>query len=213
MRRLFILLVFGLSFNALWGQEDTSKSVELEGPTKNSSMPKLNPVFKSKSNPFTYKKEFDLNISAAKKNPVKMLPDNNLVQAGAYFKFDPKIGPKEDKDSKEYFGDMFLGDIKTNAKFVGVVCRDHQIVDGDRVMIYHNGKVVHNNFYLTGGFKGVNIDLEKGFNTIVFQALNQGATGPNTAQVGVYDEKGTLLKEGIWTLSTGSKGTLIVVRE
>ncbi len=213
MRRLFIFLAFILSSSILWGQEDTSKSVEIEGPVNSPNMPKLNPVFKSKASPFTYKKDFDFNISKTKKNPVKMLPDNKLVQAGAFFKFDPKIGPKEDKDSQEYFGDMFLGDIKTHAKFVGVVCRDHQIVDGDRVMIYHNGKVIHNNFYLTGGFKGVNIDLEKGFNTIVFQALNQGSTGPNTAQVGVYDEKGNLLKEGIWTLSTGSKGTLIVVRE
>lgn len=212
MRHLVYIVLFLLGSSWVWAQEDSSKPISLEGKNNSVTMPKINPLKNSKSDPFTYKKEFNLNLSD-KKNKVKMLPDDQLVQAGAYFKFDPKIGPKEDKDSKEYFGDMFLGDIKTHAKFVGVVCRDHQVVDGDRVKIYHNGKVVHNNFYLTGVFKGVNIDLEKGFNTIEFQALNEGSLGPNTAQVGVYDDQGNLLKEGIWTLSTGSKGTLIVVRE
>ena len=66
--------------------------------------------------------------------------------------------------------------------------------------------------YLSG-FKGINIDLEKGFNRLDFEALNQGSSGPNTAQVNVYDDKGALIHSNQWLLSTGSKASLIVVKQ
>jgi hypothetical protein len=108
---------------------------------------------------------------------------------------------------------MYLGDIKTKAKYVGIVCRDHEYVDGDRVKIYANDMVVEPNILLNGSFKGVNVTLDKGFNRLDFEALNQGSSGPNTAQVNVYDEKGQLLYSNKWLLSTGSKASLIVVQE
>ena len=108
---------------------------------------------------------------------------------------------------------MYLGDLKTGAKFVGIVCRDHEFVDGDRVRIYVNGVVAEPNILLTGAFKGLNLELEKGFNRIDFEALNQGSTGPNTAQVDVYDDAGKLLYSNKWLLSTGSKATLIIVKD
>ena len=66
---------------------------------------------------------------------------------------------------------------------------------------------------LTGAFKGINVELQKGFNRLDFEALNQGSTGPNTAQVDVYDEMGQLLYSNKWLLSTGSKASLIIVKE
>ncbi|MEO0901376.1 MAG: hypothetical protein AAFY00_04915, partial [Bacteroidota bacterium] len=147
-------------------------------------------------------------------NPgVKMLPDKQLLQAGHDLVIDPKVGEKEKKSSKKHFGDQYLGDVKTTAKFVGIVCRDHEYVDGDRVKIYLNGEVVEPNILLSGSFKGVNIDLVKGFNRIDFEALNQGSSGPNTAQVVVADEKGEVIHNNRWNLSTGSKASLIVVKE
>ena len=152
-------------------------------------------------------------ISKNNKPGVKMLPDRELVQAGHDLKIDPKIGEKEKKGSKEHYGDQYLGDVKTTAKFVGIVCRDHEYVDGDRVRIYLNGEVVEHNILLTGTFKGINIDLIQGFNRLDFEALNQGSSGPNTAQVVVADDKGQVIHNNRWNLSTGSKASLIVIKE
>ncbi|WP_372975363.1 hypothetical protein [Muriicola sp.] len=144
---------------------------------------------------------------------VKMLPDRELKQAGFDMDIDPKVGEREKGNSKKHYGDMYLGDVKTSSKFVGVVCRDHEYVDGDRVKIYANGHVVEPNILLTGSFKGINLNLDKGFNRLDFEALNQGTSGPNTAQVDVYDDKGQLIYSNKWLLSTGSKASLIVVQE
>ncbi|GGD52735.1 hypothetical protein [Muriicola marianensis] len=147
-------------------------------------------------------------------NPgVKMLPDRELKQAGFDMDIDPKVGEREKGDGNKHYGDMYLGDVKTSSKFVGVVCRDHEYVDGDRVKIYANGEVVDPNILLTGSFKGINLNLDKGFNRLDFEALNQGTSGPNTAQVDVYDDKGQLIYSNKWLLSTGSKASLIIVQE
>ncbi|NKI26128.1 hypothetical protein HCG49_06105 [Arenibacter sp. 6A1] len=144
---------------------------------------------------------------------INMLPTRNLVQAGHDLKLDPKIREKEKEGSKTFFGDMYLGDIKSNGKFVGILCRDHEYVDGDRVRILLNDVVVEPNIFLTAAFKGLNLDLKKGFNRIDFEALNQGTSGPNTAQVDVYDDQGKLIHSNMWNLSTGSKATIIVIKE
>ena len=158
------------------------------------------------------KPEYDLGLSDEKKE-VRMLPDRELKQAGHDLVLKPKVGEAEKGNSGKHFGDMYLGDLKTGAKFVGVVCRDHEFVDGDRVRIFVNGEVAEPNILLTGAFKGINLELEKGFNRLDFEALNQGSTGPNTAQVDVYDDKGKLIYSNKWLLSTGSKATLIIVKE
>lgn len=156
----------------------------------------------------------DENFSSFEKSPnVKMLPDRELVQAGHDLKLDPKVGEKEKKGSSKHFGDQYLGDFKTNSKFIGVVARDHEYVDGDRVKILLNGEVVEYNMLLSGGFKGINVDLKKGFNRLDFIALNQGSSGPNTAQVVVTDEAGKVIHNNRWNLSTGSTASLIVVKE
>lgn len=144
---------------------------------------------------------------------VKMLPDRNLKQAGFDLKIDPKVNEREQGSGDEHFGDMYLGDVKTSGNFIGVVCRDHEYVDGDRVKVYVNDVVVEHNILLTGAFKGININLETGFNRLDFEALNQGTSGPNTAQVDVYDDKGVKIHSKKWLLSTGSKASLIVVKE
>ena len=146
--------------------------------------------------------------------PVNMNLDNGMLQAGHDLKIDPKVGRSEKQGgSKEKFGNQYLGDIKSNGKFVGIVCRDHEYVDGDRVKISINGRVIDHNVLLTGGFKGVNVDLEKGFNRLDFEALNEGSSSPNTAQVNVYDDKGQVIYSNKWLLSEGSVATLIITKE
>lgn len=144
---------------------------------------------------------------------VSMLPIRDLVQAGHDLEIDPKVKEKKEKGANEHFGDQYLGDFKTKANFVGIVCRDHEYVDGDRIKIYVNGEVAEYNLLLTGSFKGINVDLVPGFNRIEFEALNQGSSGPNTAQVVVANEKGEVIHNNKWNLSTGSKASLIIVKE
>lgn len=156
----------------------------------------------------------DENLTSKEKSPnIKMLPERNLLQAGHDLVIDPKVIEKEKKGSNKHFGDQYLGDFKTTAKFIGVVARDHEYVDGDRVKILLNGEVIEHNILLSGSFKGINIDLIKGFNRLDFVALNQGSSGPNTAQVVVTDDKGEVIHNNRWNLSTGSTASLIVVKE
>ncbi|MAO18446.1 MAG: hypothetical protein CMH44_16535 [Muricauda sp.] len=156
----------------------------------------------------------DESLSSKNEKPgVKMLPDRELLQAGHDMVIDPKVVEKREKGANEHFGDQYLGDFKTTAKFVGIVARDHEYVDGDRIKIYVNGEVVEYNLLLSGSYRGINLDLVEGFNRIEFEALNQGSSGPNTAQVVVTDDKGIVIHNNRWNLSTGSKASLIIVKE
>ncbi len=164
--------------------------------------------------PSVLDKKPEVNLNLNPKKPIKMLPDRELVQAGTGMKIDPKVrGPEKEGGSKERFGDMYMGDVKSNGKFVGIVCRDHEYVDGDRVKIYVNDVMVEPNLLLTGGFKGINVDLKPGFNKLDFVALNEGSSSPNTAQVDVYDDQGQVIYSNKWLLSEGFKATLIITKE
>ncbi len=178
---------------------------------------KENPIGNTKKSPLlnipSLIKE-PISLDLKKPNPVKMVPDEELVQAGTGLKIDPRIGPGERLGgSGQYFPDQYLGDVRSEGKFIGIVCRDHEYVDGDRVKIWVNEVVVEHNLLLTAGFKGINIDLQSGFNKIEFEALNHGSSAPNTAQVDVYDDKGNKIYSNKWLLSSGSKASLIVTKE
>jgi hypothetical protein len=207
----FLMWMVGLSLHA---QTDFSETpLNIQGKSTNLDI-KSTPKGTALKMPSLLEESPNLNMEDSKNNKnIKMLPDRELVQAGHGMKIDPKVGEKEKKGDIGFYGDMYLGDIKYSGKFVGIICRDHEYVDGDRIKIYANEEVVDPNFLLTGAFKGVNVDLEKGFNKIEFEALNQGSSGPNTAQIDVYDEQGKLLYSNRWNLSTGAKATFIVVKD
>ncbi|WP_101448939.1 hypothetical protein [Aquimarina sp. MAR_2010_214] len=133
--------------------------------------------------------------------------------------FKPKVDPvpkwfkKDNEIKEEYKSNQYLGDFKSNGEFVRLMYRDHQYVDGDVVRIYLNDAVIVSKIFLSGDFKGISVDLIKGFNKIDIQALNQGESGPNTAEFQLYDDKGNLLASSEWNLTTGVKATLIVVKD
>ena len=104
-------------------------------------------------------------------------------------------------------------DFKTKEKKLRILCRDHEYVDGDRVRIYQNDNIIASDVYLTASFKEIFIDLVPGFNKIEFMALNQGTSGPNTAEFKIIDEKGNEIMGNIWNLATGVKASLIVIQE
>ncbi len=125
----------------------------------------------------------------------------------------PKYFLKDKEILEEYGNDQYLGDFKTNSGSVTIMYRDHEYVDGDRVRIFVNGDIVKSSVYLSGGFGGFTFPLQSGFNHIVFQALNQGCSGPNTAELQIYDEGGNLISHNQWNLTTGRKATVMIVKE
>ena len=215
MRQLFSIVVFCFLAGPLTAQTDIpdSRRLRIEAKPEKGLSPNASNGLSLRM-PSVLDDTPKLNMrDSLYNNPVKMLPDKQLKQAGHDLVLKPNMSEGMQGKSGKHFGDMYLGDLKTSAKFVGIVCRDHEFVDGDRVRIYANDEVVEHNVLLTGAFKGINLELEKGFNRLDFEALNQGSTGPNTAQVDVYDEYGKLLYSNKWLLSTGSKASLIIVKD
>lgn len=127
--------------------------------------------------------------------------------------FERKLNKKDKEIRPEYRTEQYLGDFRSNGKFVEIVCRDHEFVDGDRVRVYVNDVVIADNIRLEAAYKKIDVTLVKGFNKIEFQALNQGSSGPNTAEFRVYDDKGELISANEWNLTTGIKATMIIVKE
>ena len=106
-----------------------------------------------------------------------------------------------------------MGDFRNNGKFVQIAVRDHESPDGDLIRIMLNDVEVVPQVLLLERFKSIAINLVKGFNKIDFVALNQGESGPNTAEVRVFDDKGKLVGANRWNLATGVKATYIIVKE
>ena len=91
--------------------------------------------------------------------------------------------------------------------------RDAAFVDGDKVRVSLNDKVVKYQVDLIGDYQGFQMDLVKGVNKIDFEALNEGSAGPNTAEFKVFDENGIVIASNQWNLGTGYKGTIILIKE
>lgn len=109
--------------------------------------------------------------------------------------------------------DQFLGEHRVDTKFVNIICRDHEYPDGDRVRIYINDIIVTPSLLLTSSYRRVEVDLIEGKNTVEIEALNQGESGPNTAEFIVYDDKGNVISSKEWNLLTGVKAIIVFQNE
>ncbi len=114
---------------------------------------------------------------------------------------------------EKYKSDSFLGQFRTGTKIVSIACRDHEAPDGDVVRIWLNDKIVVDAILLDVDFKEIYLDLEEGINKIEIEALNQGESGPNTAQFVIYDQKKGMITTNKWNLTTGVKAKLIILKE
>lgn len=163
-------------------------------------------VFSPNSTPKT--KTSSLNTE----KPLQFTQTNDFANPGDRFR--DKLNTKEGgEDSKIFRKNQYFGDIKSKAEYVRISYRDFGEVDGDEIKIWVNDKVVVERIFLEGDFQGIQLGLEKGFNKIDFEALNQGSSGPNTAQFQIYDDKGQLVSGNQWNLATGFKATIIIVKE
>ena len=204
MKKIIIFTFFLLSIVSYSQIENQNRKIDIAPPKTKTVLPNvtlLNP------NAFTVKKE-------ERKDLPKGMMNNNkeyfLNPGDAYVK---KLNKEKEKNPNNYKGDAYLGDISTISDAANIVCRDFEYVDGDRVRILVNDEVVVQNLTLDSRFRGINLKLGEGFNKIDFIALNQGDSGPNTAELRIYDDNKKLISSNQWNLATGAKATLIIVKK
>lgn len=227
---LALVLLFGV--NALYAQKDTTKTKttdiditkgRIKLPFPKSKLPPP-PPGKNVFAPF----KVPVSLSLSKKNNLIKIPkpkssslkeekEIQFVGQERYItrnkEFERKLNKNDKEIRPEYKVEQYLGDFRSNGKFVKIVCRDHEFVDGDRVRVYVNDMVIAENITLQAAYKKIEVTLVKGFNKIEFQALNQGSSGPNTAEFRVYNDQGELISANEWNLTTGVKATMIITKE
>ncbi len=167
-----------------------------------------------KENPFLKKledrnkKNFFPDANIKDKKPERFINSNELYLS--------RLNRKEAESNKninKFKVDQFLGEIRNDGEYVNIILRDHEYPDGDLIKVEVNESIVMPAILLTEKAKGFKLDLKSGFNVVDFVALNQGSSGPNTAEIIVYDDQGKLVGTNRWNLATGVKATYIIYKQ
>ena len=196
-----------------YSQESSNNSSELNflSPNTESENSLLN--LKKKDNPFLKKlenknkKDFFPDANVKEKRPERFINSNDLYLS--------RLNRKETESNKninKFKVDQFLGEIRNDGEYVNIILRDHEYPDGDLIKVQVNENVVMPAILLTEKAKGFKLDLKTGFNVVDFVAINQGSSGPNTAEIIVYDDQGKLVGTNRWNLATGVKATYIIYK-
>ena len=220
IKSLFLIFLISFSSAKLFSQNDTTKKIDNEINTIKGNYQLKATSATNKIQPVTdldLRNENKLNTDAIDKNLnenkptaqtqiflLEELPENRDIIGKKYWK-------GKDVTHQKLKSTVSLGTVTSSTKKVKIECRDHSYVDGDRIKIYVNEKVVSSNIGLKSNYYVMYLNLEKGYNRIDFQALNQGFSGPNTAEVILYDENGTILSAKNWNITTGETATLGVI--
>lgn len=217
-KRLTTLFLF-FGFYALWGQVagESKKSTKLQFPQAEKQRPSLLTPKKQKQflseDFFNPKIEFKDPKRAVNNPPYSFEKQEQFLDPGLQYLNRLNRKPENEKNPNQFKVDQYLGDFRNNGKYVQIALRDHESPDGDLIRILLNDREVVPQVLLQERFKSISIDLVPGFNKIDFVALNQGESGPNTAEVRVFDDKGKLVGSNRWNLATGVKATYIIVKE
>ncbi|WP_283641585.1 hypothetical protein [Mesonia mobilis] len=209
-----ILLLFSLLGVSAFAQLDSPNTVTggntLSTPNQLNSTTRSAPSLSKKNNNF-YRRPQTARLEQ-KEEKIDITENEGFIDPE--IDFDPKYLKQEpEKEMSDKFKqNQYLGDFKTKSGQIKIICRDHQAVDGDMVRVYKDGEVVVDKIYLEGQYKTVYLELKEGFNKIEIEALNQGQSGPNTAEFKILDESGRIINSNIWNLATGYKASFIVVK-
>jgi hypothetical protein len=159
-------------------------------------------------------KEFDypsFNVTPTQKE-FSMFDNEQFASRADDYKDRVEVKPRGESNDA-YKGNQYFGEVKSKSKYVQVMARDFEYVDGDRIKVLVNDVTVVSEITLSSEFKGITITLEEGFNKIEFEALNQGTSGPNTAEFRIYDDKQTMISSNQWNLATGFKASIMIVKD
>ena len=206
---MFAFSIVGYSYS----QENSSNSSELNFSSPNSKSENSLLNLKKKDNPFLKKlenknkKNFFPDSNVKEKKPERFINSNDFYLS--------RLNRKETESNKnidKFKVDQFLGEIRNDGEYVNIILRDHEYPDGDLIKVEVNENIVMPAILLTEKAKGFKLDLKSGFNVVDFVALNQGSSGPNTAEIIVYDDQGKLVGTNRWNLATGVKATYIIYK-
>ena len=216
IRYIFLFLLASISASAQIDRKNKPLKLQLVTPIENqkensSTGPSIEykSIFDKDDNPlkrFSLTKKNETSKSILETNSDFKNPGDEIKKKLNRQQDDVEIDPK-------FKQNQFLGEFKTDTKYIKIVCRDHQYPDGDRVRVLVNDKIMINSILLQSVATEYYLDLSEGFNKIDFLALNQGESGPNTAAFTVYDENGVLITTNEWNLLTGVKATIIVFKQ
>ena len=194
---LFLIIVISLSINGYGQDEFKTKFKPI--PAKNSKMKKVIPP-----------KEIAPKITPPEvvKAPIVAVanPEDMFLNSTLYKKESNSAGVF-------YRRNQYLGSFKTQSFTSTIRYRDAAFVDGDKIRVYLNDKIIEPEVVLDSAFKGFKITLVEGINKIDFEALNEGFASPNTAEFQVYDDKGIVISADQWNVGTGYKATIILMKE
>jgi hypothetical protein len=116
-------------------------------------------------------------------------------------------------DGEDPKRNQYLGEIKTKSKIGRIVYRDYDVIDGDVIRIYVNGEQTMSQIGLTGEFRGFDIVFKEGTNTIEFESISEGFGPPNTAEIQVLDEQGTVIFDNGWAIANGFRASVDIIKE
>lgn len=213
---LFFWMLF-ISVGCFAQPFETSKTVTLDiKPVPNENEIQLKPLIEEKAPSLSDFESTEIDKPEFSKTQGKSIfekPQFQLPNEGIAERINKDFQRENRQNLEQFKRNQYFGDFKTESKNVKLVYRDHIYFDGDRVQIVVNGRVLFRNVLLESSHKYVIIDLQIGFNKIEIIALNQGTSGPNTAEFQVYDDQGELISSNQWELATGFKGTIILSKE
>lgn len=194
---LFLIIVISTSYHGYTQNELFNKFKPI--PAKDSKIKEIIPpkeITPKIDSPIVEKETESSQI-----NPEELFKDSNLY--------------KKENNSEGIFyrRNQYLGSFKTKSFISTIRYRDAAFVDGDKIKVYLNDKIIEPEVNLNGEFQEFKINLIQGINKIDFEALNEGFASPNTAEFQVYDDKGTVIESSQWNVGTGYKATIILIKE
>ena len=215
---LFCITFSTVAFSQVPDRERKTIRIPAEpSETKKDSMPekiKVQPKLEKEEDKSSGEKKEDKRfvMKKSERKPFSMIEKDGLKSSGEIFE------KRWNKDLEKggiikTMSDQFLGEHRVDTKFVNIICRDHEYADCDRVRIYINKQIVRQSITLTNSYRRIEVDLVQGKNTVEIEALNQGDSGPNTAEFVVYDDKGNLISSKEWNLLTGVKAIIVFNNE
>lgn len=217
-------LFFALTINAQIDSENKSiaiPAVEVDDPKEDNELI-IRPAPKAEATPKDTENEVVLpkieeQPVVRKRRSVSMEDNNNFRNPAELFEKrlqrSLKFRQQSEKRNNGSKTTQYLGEFKTKSKRVNIIYRDHQYPDGDVIRVFVNGKVAQPRVLLETGYKGFFLKLDEGDNVIDFQALNQGSSGPNTAEFQVLNDQGFSISTNQWNLATGVKATITVIKQ
>lgn len=217
MRYTLLVLCMVISFGSFAQPFETTKTVELGiQPQPDVNEIELRPILPEKTPSLSDFESNELpepNFTKTEGKSIFEKPEFKIPNEGIADKLNKSFQSEDRQNVEEYKRNQYFGDYITTSNHIKLVYRDHLAFDGDRVQILMNGRVIAPNVLLESSYKHIIIDLKIGFNKIEIIALNQGTSGPNTAEFQVYDDQGKLINSNQWELATGYKGTIILTKE